>query len=168
MEGQGLRMDIVEKVSSALPRGVFLTTSGEKDNTMIIGWGSSGVMWGQPVFMVPVRLSRFTHKQLSLNGYFTLTAPAEGMEKAVGICGTQSGKDIDKFAVCNLTKQAGKLVDVPVIAGGLYHLECQVLCQTEMKGEFLSEEIAKRWYAGEDEGNLHSLYYAKILGAYEG
>lgn len=168
-EVKGVSLEIVEKVGAALgDKGIFLTTSGEKDNSMIIGWGSVGIMWNHLVFMVPVRHSRFTHKQLAVGGDFTLSVPGEGMEEAFRVCGSQSGKDMDKFAACGMRKQPGKLVGVPVIGGCPYHLECRILAKTETDDKFLAEEVNQQWYVSHPGQGLHSLYFAKVLAAYEG
>lgn len=162
-----MRSDIVQKVNEGLKKGIFLTSSGKKDNTMIIGWGASGIMWGQAVFMVPVRHTRFTHSQLAVGGAFTLSLPAEGMKEAVRICGSESGRDIDKFEVCGLRKGIAKEVDVPVIEGCLAHIECQILSVSEMNPAQLTEDVF-RWYNAENPDDYHSLFFGKILAAYEG
>ena len=40
-------------------QGLFLTSKGGKVNTMVIGWGGIVFIWGKPIFMVPVRKSRY-------------------------------------------------------------------------------------------------------------
>ena len=167
-ENKNVSIDVVRKVGEALQKGLFLTTSGEKDNSMIIGWGSVGIMWGQLVFMAPVRSSRFTYKQMKVGGDFTLSVPGEGMEQEFLICGSQSGTDIDKFELCGFIKQPGRVVGVPVIGGCPYHMECRILSQAEMDDKFLAEEVAQRWYGDSPGQELHSLYFAKVLAAYEG
>ena len=56
--------DYAGTICKALSRGVLLTTrSGDRVNTMTIGWGKIGVEWGTPGFVAYVRESRYT-KQL--------------------------------------------------------------------------------------------------------
>ena len=42
-------------------------------NLMTISWGSIGELWGKPVFTVYVSTSRYTHKFMEENDYFTVT-----------------------------------------------------------------------------------------------
>lgn len=54
-----------QKNLDVLSKGAFLTTkSGNKINTMVIGWGGVGVLWRLPVFNVVVRQNRFTYELL--------------------------------------------------------------------------------------------------------
>lgn len=47
-------------------KGCFLVTGKDQPNFMTIGWATAGIMWGKPVVMVAVRLSRYTHEKLVL------------------------------------------------------------------------------------------------------
>ena len=56
-----------------LSKAAFLTTkSGNKINTMVIGWGSIGVLWRLPIFNVVVRQNRFTYELLEQTKEFTV------------------------------------------------------------------------------------------------
>ena len=106
------------QVLQQLPKGAFLTVShGGRDNTMTIGWGSLGVIWGKPIFSVLVRPSRFTYGLLEASDEFTVSVPLADMAKALGVCGSKSGRDIDKFAAAGLQKLPGIKLTTPVIGG---------------------------------------------------
>ena len=63
-------------IIKALPEGVLLTTkAGDKLNSMVIGWGNPGRIWGRPMFVCYVRLSRFTKELLDQNPEFTVSVP---------------------------------------------------------------------------------------------
>ena len=47
--------DYAERITKALPEGILLNTKHEKFNSMVIGWGHLGVIWGLPTFTVYVR-----------------------------------------------------------------------------------------------------------------
>ena len=85
--------------------GLFLNSKfGDKINSMTIGWGSLSIYWAMQVFIAPVRLSRFTHHMIEGSGVFTVSVPLDGtLRKELGICGSKSGRDTDKFAECNFT-----------------------------------------------------------------
>mgnify|MGYP000084460845 CR=1 FL=1 len=83
---------------------------------MTIGWGSLGFKWGQPTFTVMVRQSRYTKELIDANPEFTVSFPVkEGFAQALGLCGSKSGRDLDKFAAAGLTTKAGESVSIPVI-----------------------------------------------------
>jgi flavin reductase (DIM6/NTAB) family NADH-FMN oxidoreductase RutF len=82
-----------------LQKGAFLTVKLEdKVNTMTIAWGSLGFMWNKPVFIAMVRYSRYTYELIDKAEDFTISLPLQGqLKKALGLCGSKSGRDIDKI-----------------------------------------------------------------------
>lgn len=147
-----------------LPKGAFLTTAADdKINTMTIGWGSIGYMWKRPVFTVMVRKSRYTYGLIERNPQFTVSVPLEDMREALGLCGSKSGRDTDKFAAAGLSALPGQKVAVPVIGGAGLHFECNVVYKQVMSAAQLDGAVARQWYADDD---WHTLYYGEILAAY--
>jgi len=152
-----------EQIIEQLKKGAFLTVKDKNGNlnTMTIGWGSLGYMWFRPVFTVMVRLSRYTYKLIENSDEFTVSFPLKGqLAKALEICGTKSGRDINKFKECNLTLQKSQNIETPVIAECDLHLECKIVYKQLMDSMFMSEEIEKVYGAGKD---YHVLYYGEIL-----
>lgn len=83
---------------------------------MTIGWGALGNIWGKPVFTVMVRHSRYTHELIEAHNEFTVSFPlTAAFSKALGLCGSKSGRDMDKFAAAEITPAEGQTVKVPVI-----------------------------------------------------
>lgn len=145
--------------------GAFLTTSvdGVK-NTMVIGWGSIGYAWGRPIFTVLVRDSRYTYELMEKASEFTVSIPlTEHMKSELQFCGTKSGRDLDKFAHCNLRLEAGHGVDVPIIADCQLHYECRIVGKLRLRPENLHESC-HRWYPKED---YHTFYTGEIVACYE-
>ena len=66
-------------ITEALPKGILLNTNGDKFNSMVIGWGHIGTLWGLPTFVVYVRQSRYTKGQLDKTGEFTVSVPLDGI-----------------------------------------------------------------------------------------
>ena len=147
--------------------GVFLTVKGEKPNTMTMGWGSLSVYWGKPVFIVPVRESRYTYELLKTAKEFTVSVPGESgaFKTALGICGSCSGRDCDKYSLAGLKLQAGRTTETPVIQGCAVHYECRILTSLPLGLERLPEDIKVRCYPKGDE---HTLFFGEITAAYEG
>ena len=152
------------QVIQTLPKGAFLTVShGGRDNTMTIGWGTLGVIWSQPIFSVLVRPSRFTYGLLDASGEFTVSVPRTDMAKALGICGSKSGRDLDKFAAAGLVKLPGLKIATPVIGGADLHYECKVVYKQPMNPPALDGALNSACYAS---GDYHTMYFGQILSTW--
>lgn len=148
-----------------LPAGAFLTVKrGAELNTMTIGWGTIGFIWGLPIFTVAVRYSRHTYEMLDKAGEFTVSFPLDNsLKKELGICGTKSGRDMDKFKECNLTPQPGQVLSTPVVGECPLHYECKVVYKQAMEPALVSSDIDQRYYGNND---FHVLYYGQIVACY--
>lgn len=157
--------DYLKETLEVLPKGAFLNVScGGKDNTMTIGWGSVGIAWGKPVFIVMVRYSRYTYRMLDQAGEFTVSVPLNSdFKKELAFCGTKSGKDYDKFGECNINKIKAHKVNAPLIDGCDLHYECKVVYKQAMEPIAIAPDIDKRFYTNND---FHVLFYGEIIGTY--
>ncbi len=146
-------------------RGAFLTTkNGDKENTMTISWGSVGYQWGKPIFTVMVRQSRYTHELIENGGEFTVSIPVgDKMKKALAICGSKTGRDVNKFDAAEITSIAGKVVSTPVIAGCEYIYECKIVYKQDMNPSLISKDILNTSYADDD---FHTFYFGEIVACY--
>ena len=151
-------------------KGVLLTTAADgKVNTMTIGWGTLGIQWKKPIFIAFVRQSRYTKELLDKNPEFTVNIPYGEYDKSVlGICGTRSGRDIDKVRELGLTPEASETVSVPGIRQFPLTLECKVIYRQDQDPAAISEENTARYYPKEDgqSGDYHTAYYGEVTAAY--
>ena len=154
-----------DKMLSQLKKGAFLTVkSGDKINTMTIAWGNIGIIWNKPIFTVEVRYSRHTYDLLENSNEFTVSVPLKNdLTKALEICGTESGRDIDKFVKCNITPEKGKVVSTPIVGECELHYECKIVYKQAMEPGTLSKEIKEKYYP---KNNFHVLYYGEIVASY--
>lgn len=143
--------------------GALLVSGAEKPNIMTIGWGTLGVVWGRPVFVVLVRPSRYSHAVLEEHDEFTVCIPGHGMEEVVSFCGTRSGRDVDKIAHCEFTMEPGKQVKTPYIAQCTLHYECRVVHRNDVLPQNLDGKVAGEYYSS---GDYHTVYFGEILGVY--
>lgn len=162
--------DYAGHICKALKKGVLLTTaSGDKVNTMTIGWGTIGIEWNRPVFIAYVRESRYTRQMLRENPEFTVNIPLEEAESSIlAFCGRNSGRDTDKIAHLGLTLVPSEHVCVPGIRELPLTIECRVVYQKEQDLNALPEAVLERFYpAGEDGArDYHIAFYGEIVGAY--
>lgn len=165
--------DYAETIIKAIPKGVLVTTKVEKVNSMIIGWGTFGVEWAKPMFVIYIREGRFTREQLDKNPEFTVNIPLDGYDKKIlKVCGTESGRNIDKVKEAGLTLVESDDFSVPGVKELPLTLECRVVFRQKQELDFIAEKFAKFYpqdVSGEAVGankDAHIAYYGEIVGAY--
>ena len=158
------------QILEGVRKGALLTTVTDGEvNTMTIGWGHLGIEWSKPVFVAYVRQSRHTKTLLDKSREFTVNVPVGQVDKEIlRLCGTKSGRDMDKFKELNLTAVPGETVSVPAIAQLPLTLECKVIYQQDQDLSLLEPTQRERSYpAGTvEENNFHTAYYGEITAAY--
>ena len=158
-------MSIAEEAMNKIKKGAFLTVkAGNALNTMTIGWATFGFIWQKPVMMVAVRDSRHTFGIIEKAQDFTVTIPSDDMSKAIAFCGSKSGRDVDKFKVCNLGTEDGRNVASPIIQVPGIHFECKIVFKSAMNPVHLDNNYDKTLYPKKD---YHTLYFGEILACYE-
>ena len=137
-----------------------LLTAGTKDyfNTMTVSWGGIGELWNKDVCFVFVRPQRYTYEFMENNDYFSLSFFGGEFKKELGICGSKSGRDIDKIAETGLT-----LVDLET-AVGFEQAEVNVvlkkLAYQDMKPDgFIDGSIMKNY----SDNDFHRVYVGEIV-----
>jgi flavin reductase (DIM6/NTAB) family NADH-FMN oxidoreductase RutF len=156
----------IEEANQLMRRdGILLVTESKdrKPNAMTIGWGMLGTMWRRSVFVVAVRLSRYTHKLIEDSDSFTVCLPSPKMSNWLDYCGNNSGRDVDKFKELGMTASHGISVKAPYIVESPVHFECEILYRNLMKPGQLKKEVESEVYPNMD---LHTLYYGEVKGAY--
>ena len=157
--------DYAGDICKAMKKGILLTTKAEGQvNTMTIGWGTMGIEWGRPMFVAYVRESRYTHEMLERSGEFTVNIPVGAVDsKILGVCGTKSGRDMDKIQELNLTLEEPMNISVPGIKELPLTLECKILYRMEQTLDTIPQDIIEKYYPN---GDFHYAYYGQIVGAY--
>ncbi len=147
--------------------GAFIVAvdSNGKPNPMTIGWGQVGVVWSRPIFTALVRVSRYTYECLRSAATFTINVPRPGaLTDELILCGTKSGRDLDKAAECGLTMVPGKAVETPIIDECALHYECRIVARTQQeRTDFSSDEVLGQFYAN---GDHHLAVFGEIVAVY--
>lgn len=83
----------------------MLITAGtaERCNTMTASWGGLGVLWGARRPPIYLRPQRYTKEFVDREEYFTLAFFGEEQRKALTLCGSKSGREVDKVKECGFT-----------------------------------------------------------------
>lgn len=145
----------------------ILLTSGDfakgRFNSMTIGWGSLGTMWGKPFAQVVVRPIRYTYEFMERYDTFTLSAFPQGYRKALELLGTKSGRDGDKIAEAGLTPIASTRVAAPGFAEAELIVECRKMYWDDMDPtHFLDLDIEKNY----PQRDYHRIYYGEIVAIF--
>jgi flavin reductase (DIM6/NTAB) family NADH-FMN oxidoreductase RutF len=157
--------DYAGQIVQAMNPGILATTkANDHVNTMTIGWGTLGIEWGRPVFILFVRESRYTKQMLEENGEFTINVPiGEFDKKILAYCGTKSGRDTDKIKDMGLTIEEPEVISVPGFKEFPLTIECKVIYKQDQPKETLTTEIDQKFYKN---GDYHTLYIGEIVSAY--
>ena len=129
-------------IGQSMKKGILLTAKADgKVNTMTIGWGTIGIEWLKPIFTVYVRESRYTKSILEETGEFTINVPLNGCDKNIlTVCGTKSGRDMDKIKELGLTLEAPEVISVPAIKELPLTLECKVIYKQDQDPAAIAPE----------------------------
>ena len=146
------------------PDGVFLTVAGKVPNTMTIGWGSIGCIWGKPIFTVLVRPQRYTYELIKAAGEFTVSVPTKNPLKAeLNFAGTKSGRDYNKFEGHGLTAVPAQAVSAPIVKECGLHFECRTLLTQDMTPNRMDPSLVNGTYAA---GDFHTMFFGEIVRCY--
>lgn len=158
-----------KEILEAVKTGVLLVTKdGEKVNAMTISWGALGIDWRHPTFTTYVRESRFTKGILDKTGVFNIAIGAgEDAKKVLGVCGSKSGRDMDKVKECGLMLVDGEVTGVPAIEEFPLTLECKVVFK-ELKDPMAMTAANREQFYPETDGKRdnHIIYEGEIVAAY--
>lgn len=152
---------ITDNVFKLIGNDWMLVTAGPPDdyNTMTASWGGMGVLWNKNVCFVFVRPSRYTYEFMEKNQTFSLSFFTEEWRNALTVCGTKSGRDIDK------AKETG-LKPFPAGNGttgfeqARLIIECRKIYFQDIKPEKFLDPSIERNYNGSD---YHRMYVGEIL-----
>jgi flavin reductase (DIM6/NTAB) family NADH-FMN oxidoreductase RutF len=163
-----VELDFYAQIEEILHRmangGVFCTVADNdgRDNVLTIGWGQMGrVHEGDPIFILAITPLRHSFRFIEQTGEFVIGVPDDSLKFAAELCGTESGRDIDKFKAAGLTKVESAHVKAPSIAECHVNAECRVYTKIAPPHELLSAAHREKPLADQ-----HTIYFARVLGTY--
>lgn len=151
--------DVKENVVDLLNNQWGLITAGKEGafNTMTVSWGAIGELWGREMVTAYIRPQRYTKEFLDNNDYFTLSFYPPEYKKALALCGSKSGRDVDKAMEAGLT---------PVFSEAApYFQEAKlvIVCQKIAVGKFGPEQFIDQTILNEyPADDFHYIYYGEI------
>jgi flavin reductase (DIM6/NTAB) family NADH-FMN oxidoreductase RutF len=155
--------EVFTETMSKLDGDGILLVAGNPPNPMTIGWGTIGHIWNKQIMTVMVRPVRHTFSMMESVKDFSVCIMPDQYRHQLNICGTKSGRDINKLQFCNLTIEKCTKVDSFFISESTIHYECRIVHKHFLDPATLDQVIDKKYYPKRD---FHMVYYGEILGIF--
>lgn len=152
--------ELQENIFTMLDNEWMLITAGELNsfNTMTASWGGFGILWNKPVAFIFVRPQRYTHEFTEKYPVFTLTFFEGKYREILSLCGTKSGKEIDKMKGIGLTPAEAS-------NGSIYFNEARIVmeCRKIYRDNLLEENfIVPEPLKNYPTKDFHTMYIGEI------
>lgn len=152
--------EIKENAVSLISDRYMLITAGNREeyNMMTGSWGFLGEMWNRDVVIPVVRPGRYTYKFLEEQDYFSISIFSGELSKKVhSVCGSKSGRNINKTEATGLT---------PVFDKGTVYFEeadivliCKKIYVSDINPEgFIDQSLDKNY-----NNDYHRAYFGEIV-----
>ena len=133
--------------------------TGEDLNTMTASWGGLGILWGAPAATCYIRPQRYTKEFVDREEYFTLTFFGEEHRQALALCGSKSGREVDKVQACGFTVKTASC-GAPYFGEASLVLVCRKRFAQEMDPANIPEDVKASFYPTQD---YHTMYIGEIV-----
>jgi flavin reductase (DIM6/NTAB) family NADH-FMN oxidoreductase RutF len=144
--------------------GVLCTVADRagRTNLLTLGWGLLGRRHGDyPILAIAITPLRYSFRLIEEVPEFVIAVPDDSLADAVSLCGTRSGRDMDKWAAAGLTPVAALHVQPPAVRQCPLNLECRVYTRVTPPHMLLMPR--HRRMPLEEQ---HTIYFAEVLAAY--
>ncbi len=155
--------DITDNIFQLINVDWTLIVAGDskKYNAMTASWAGFGNLWNKRVAFTFIRPSRYTYEFTEKSDVFSLNFFEEKYRSVLNLCGTKSGRDINKMKEPGLT---------PIEENGCVYFEearlvlvCKkIYYQDLIPAQFLDSKIDSH-YPNQDH---HRMYIGEILSVY--
>ena len=113
-----------------------------KDNIITVA-ATSFFSFDPPMVMIGIVPSRYTFELIQNSKDYTINIPTEDLLPLVRICGSKSGRDVNKWEVTGLTPESANSVSSLMIKECPVNLECKIVEIIELS------ESSHVWFVGE-------------------
>jgi flavin reductase (DIM6/NTAB) family NADH-FMN oxidoreductase RutF len=139
----------------------MLIAAGTKTsyNMMTAAWGGLGYLWNKPIAFIFVRPSRFTYTFLENHQKFSLNFFTQKYREILQLCGSKSGREIDKMNEISLTalEQNETIYFKEVVLA----LLCKKWYYHDISADNFVQQMPVSFYQKEDD--LHRMYIGEIV-----
>ena len=110
------------------PLPAVMVSCGDIDsdsNILTVAWTGT-ICTNPPMAYISVRPERHSYDMIKNSGEFVINLTNEQLIRATDFCGVRSGRDVDKWKECRLTKAKADTVKCPLIDEAPVNIECKV------------------------------------------
>ncbi len=156
---------IQDNIFKLIGKDWMLLSAGKPDdyNIMTASWGCAGVLWRKPVAFVFVRPQRHTFPFMESQSRFALSFFDENHRDLLNLCGTTSGRDLNKMDIDGLDP-----VFTPDGSIGFQQarliMECRKIYYDDIKPEFFQVFDIEKVYPSKD---YHRMYVGEITQVWQ-
>jgi flavin reductase (DIM6/NTAB) family NADH-FMN oxidoreductase RutF len=155
-----------EAITRSSPHPYALAVSVDpqgKPNAIGLGWWTV-CSWEPPMIAIAVGPQRYSRTCIDHCGEFVLCLMGEEQAKGAWLCGTKSGRKIDKFKEAGFAALDSLKVKVPTIGESVVAFECTVRHRLVAGDHILYVgEVAAIRGTKDDRRTLFTLHYRKLL-----
>lgn len=130
-------------LTAPVPPCMVTCGEGEKANIITIAW--TGIInTVPPKTYISVRPTRHSYGLIKESGEFCINLTPASLIKTADFCGIYTGKKVNKFERCGLTREDANEVGCPIIGECPLSLECRVTDVIELGSHhmFLADIVA--------------------------
>lgn len=134
---------------------VLCSVGGEKDNIITLAL-CHVFSFKPPLVGIGVAPKRFSYGLLKKSKDFAINVPTKQQLKAVQVCGSKSGRRVDKFQAAGLGKEKATRISSPLVAECPVNLECVKVDEVETGDHvwFIGEVVAARREESYDKDDM--------------
>ena len=141
-----------------VPPALISCSDGQRDNLVTVAW--TGIINSEPPkTYISLRPERFSYDMIKKSGEFVINLPSSHIIRSIDFCGCRSGRELDKFAACRLTREQASKVGCPTVAEAPISLECKVTDIIELgshhmfMADIVAVDVDERYI--DEKGRLH-------------
>ncbi|EWS53228.1 MULTISPECIES: flavin reductase family protein [unclassified Methylibium] len=164
-------LDHASRLVNHGPTVLIVTEHGGRRNLMAAAW-SMPVEFTPPRIAVVVDKKTFTRELLEASGRFAIGLPCAALADLSYAVGSESGREVDKFARFGLRATPGPVLGLPLVEGCVAWLELRRIPEplTEAAYDTVFGEVVSaqadprvfadgRWSFRDDNAELHTLHH---------
>ena len=137
----------------------MLITAGNREKH---SWGGVGELWGRYVSTIYIRPQRYTLEFVEREDYYSLCFFGPEYRQALNLCGSKSGREVDKDAATGLTPCFDEAA--PYYEQARLVFLCRKLYRQDLEeGCFLDKGLLEKWY----DNDLHRMFIGEIVKVLE-
>ncbi len=157
--------EITDNVFRLIGKEWMLITAGtiKNYNMMTASWGTAGVLWKKPVVFVFIRPQRYTYQYIEKQSHFTASFFPEEHKHFLNLCGTTSGRDLNKMNIEGMNAFETPSGAVAFEEASII-LECRKIYFDDINPDFFQVFDIEKVYPAKD---YHRFYIGEISQVYQ-